>query len=207
MLARAHGRWSGVRYGREVASVGWDNDAWQQIGDYEVVWTPFNARFHFRPGMDPEKWPAIEEPAGSVTLDLSPIFARDDRGFSADEAAVNDFVLDAFTETFPSDCRLIALDWQHPAYWFWPHRQTTLDEAWRVPAFPNRDYFVLMTEDMSQGTFGHPWEQTLCVFGRDLVETLVPRLSEAPDQTHQPVLGLAVRPLMPPSARSPTMPR
>lgn len=162
-----------------MASVGWDNEAWEQIPDYERYWSPFDERFHFRPGMDPKTWPAIDEPPGSVTLDLSPIFARDNRGFVADEAAVNDLVLDAFTKTFPSNSRLVALDWQHPAYWFWAHRQTTLDEPWRVPPFPNGDYFILVTEDLSQGTFGHPWEQTLCVFGPDLVGALVPRLSDS----------------------------
>ena len=164
------------RYGRSVTSGGWDNEAWKQMSDYERFWTPFDARFHFRP--DPATWPAIDEPVGSVTLDLSPIFARDDRGFGADEAAVNKLVLEALIETFPDQCPLVALDWQHPAYWFWPHRQAALDEPWRVPAFPNGDYFILLTEDFSQGTFGHPWEQTLCVFGRDLVGTLVPRLSD-----------------------------
>ena len=163
---------------RLVASGAWENEAWRQIPDYERYWTPFDARFHFRAGMDPATWPAIEEPAGSVTIDLSPVFARDDRGFGADEAAFNDLVLHALTETFPSDCRLVALDWNHPAYWFWPHRQATLDEPWRVPAFPNGDYFILLTEDLSQGTFGHPWEQTLCVFGPELVGTLGPRLSD-----------------------------
>jgi hypothetical protein len=57
---------------------------------------------------------------------------------------------------FPGGCRLVALDWQHPAYWFWPHRQATLDEPWPVPAFPNGDYFILLTDDLSQETFGHP---------------------------------------------------
>jgi len=106
--------------------------------------------------MDPKTWPAIEEPAGSVTIDLSPVFARDDRGFGADEAPVNDLVLDALTETLPHDCRLVALDWNPPAYWFWPHRQATLDEPWRVPAFPNGDYFILLTEDLSQAPSGIP---------------------------------------------------
>ena len=30
---------------------------------------------------------------------------------------------------------------------------------------------------MTVGTFGHPWEETLCVFGPDLVESLVPLLT------------------------------
>jgi hypothetical protein len=106
------------------------------------------------------------------------VFDRDERGFAADEAAVNQLGLDAFTEIWPAETRLIALDWQHPAYWFWPHRQADSNEPWRVPVFPNGDYFGLMTEDWHQGTFGHPWEQTLCVFGPDLTTALVPKLAD-----------------------------
>jgi hypothetical protein len=29
-----------------------------------------------------------------------------------------------------------------------------------------------MTPDFAEGTFGHPWEQSLCVVGERLVETL-----------------------------------
>ena len=69
-------------------------------------------------------------------------------------------------------------DWQHPAYWFKPHKHRGTDEVWRVPPFPNGDCSVIVTEDLNQGTFGHPWEETLSVFGPDLVRSLVPRLSE-----------------------------
>ncbi|MEU5671031.1 DUF2716 domain-containing protein [Micromonospora sp. NPDC047753] len=40
-----------------------------------------------------------------------------------------------------------------------------------------RDYYAFLTEDMTEGTFGHPWEQTLCVFGSHLMPKLVPLLS------------------------------
>jgi hypothetical protein len=147
------------------------------VSDYERYWTPFDARFHFRPGMDPATWPAIEEPPGSVTVDLTPVFANDSAGFAKDEDRINDLVLDAFVELFPEDTRLVALNWQHPCYWFWPHRQRGLGETWRIPPFPNGDYFIFLTEDMSQGTFGHPWEQSLCIFGGRLVASLAPRLT------------------------------
>jgi len=72
----------------------------------------------------------------------------------------------------------LVLDWQHPSYWFRPH---AVADATRWPPspvtpFPDGDYYIFLTEDMSQGTFGHPWEQTLCVFGNDLVDDLVPTL-------------------------------
>ncbi|GAA3345047.1 hypothetical protein GCM10020358_50660 [Amorphoplanes nipponensis] len=159
-----------------VNGPGWDNDAWQQIRNYEQFWTPFDDRFHFRPGMDPSKWPAIKEPAGSVTFDLSSVFERAG-SFSADEDALNEQVLSAMTAVFSADLPLVALDWQHTSYWFWPHRQAVEGQSWRVSAFPNGDYHAFITQDLEQGTFGHPWEQTICVFGRDLTEVLVPEFA------------------------------
>lgn len=38
--------------------------------------------------------------------------------------------------------------------------------------FPNGDYYAFFTQDFSAGTFGHPWEQSLCVMGAPLVGTL-----------------------------------
>lgn len=155
---------------------GWDNAAWQQIRDYEQFWTPFDDRFHFRPGTDPDAGPAIKEPAGSVTFDLSAVFERAG-GFSANEDALNEQVLSAMIAVFSADAPLVALDWQHPPYWFWPHRQAVEGETWRVSAFPDGDYHAFITQDLEQGAFGHPWEQTICVFGSDLTEVLAPELA------------------------------
>jgi hypothetical protein len=48
---------------------------------------------------------------------------------------------------------------------------------WPVSPFPDGDYYIFLSEDLTSGTFGHPWEQSLCVFGRVLVDALVPTLS------------------------------
>jgi hypothetical protein len=159
-----------------VSRPGWDNAAWEQIRDYERFWTPFDAAFRFRPGMDPATWPAIVEPSGSLTFDLGRVFSREG-GFAADEDALNALTLAAMTKVFKEGTKLVALDWQHQSYWFWPHRQAASSEPWRIPPFPNGDYFIFLTEDLTQGTFGHPWEQTFCVFGRDMVGALGPQLA------------------------------
>ncbi len=36
--------------------------------------------------------------------------------------------------------------------------------------YPNGDYAICLSEDMNSGTFGHPWEQTICIFGKELIE-------------------------------------
>lgn len=61
---------------------------------------------------------------------------------------------------------MYALDWQHKCYQFDPHT-----EYWPpFPVFPEGEYYIFLSEDLNQGTFGHPWEQTICVFGHNLLD-------------------------------------
>jgi hypothetical protein len=141
-------------------------------------WARFYQRFSFRPGMF-VKEPAIDEPTPSVTLDLSPTFtAQDVHEFAAGAAAVNGLALLAWIRVLAPETSLVVLDWQHQTYRFWPYRFACQpDSQWQTEVFPNGDYYIFLSEDMSSGTFGHPWQQTLCVFGESLVSTLVPMLA------------------------------
>jgi hypothetical protein len=139
-------------------------------------WTPFHERFAFRPGM--ESRPAIDEPRPSVTIDIGPVFAGSHPQFSAAANAVDSLALVALTKVLAPDTSVVVLDWQHQTYRFWPHRFACQpDQRWPTTVFPNGDYSIFLTDDMSTGTFGHPWEQTLCVFGEQLVSTLAPTLT------------------------------
>jgi hypothetical protein len=60
---------------------------------------------------------------------------------------------------------------------FRPHQQAMRgDWQWPVEVYPNGDYYVFLNEDMTAGTFGHPWGPTLCVFG-ELAPVLAPMLA------------------------------
>ena len=148
--------------------------AWEQVPleNYEDFWEPFDARFHFRRTQQR----AIDEPSPSVTFDLAPIFASVPAQFAAAQQAVNAQALLAMTRAFGAAERLIVLDWQHPSWWFRPHQQAVKgDQRWPVEVFPDGDYYAFLTQDLNSGTFGHPWDQTLCVFGA-LMRDLVPML-------------------------------
>ena len=57
----------------------------------------------------------------------------------------------------------------------------------RVPVLPNGDYYLYLAPDLSFGTFGHPWEQTICVFGAPLLaatESNRPRLLTRAVRSH-----------------------
>jgi hypothetical protein len=140
-------------------------------------WDPFDAKFDFRPDFR-TPGPTIIEPEPSVTIDLSPLFAGPGPTFAAGRAAINAIALFAMTQAFAADERLLVLDWQHSSYWFWPHRHAISDDhTWHVEVFPDGDYYAFLTEDMTEGTFGHPWEQTLCIFGPRLLPRLAPLLT------------------------------
>lgn len=156
--------------------------AWTQMepvfgDDYERFWTKFYERFHFRASTTPDKWPGIAEPAPSVTFSLAPILSAGPGGFEAGEAALNAEVLRALVLTFGPEDDLVAMDWQHPSYWFRPHAHALANADWQISPFPNGDYYMIFSQDLSMGTFGHPWEGSICVIGAPLIEVLAPVLS------------------------------
>ncbi|MCW6005292.1 DUF2716 domain-containing protein [Micromonospora sp. CPCC 205371] len=143
----------------------------------DEYWTPFCQRFDFRPSV--RSWPAITEPAPSVTVDLAPIFAaRSQPEFGGRAAARHSGTPLAPVRGLRPGSRLVVGCWQHQTYRFWPHRFACQPHRqWQTDVFPDGDYYIFLTEDMSTGTFGHPWEQTLCVFGEPLLSVLVPMLT------------------------------
>lgn len=147
--------------------------AWIKLPDpdYERYWSRFDDEFEFRAGTTSKGWPAIREPHPSVTFDLSVIPDGPRRGSAYD--AINAEGLRAFVWALTDVAEMIALDWQHPAYRFLPGVQAlTCRGEWRVPICPDGDYYAFLTEDFTEGTFGHPWERTLCVMGDRLVGSL-----------------------------------
>jgi hypothetical protein len=147
--------------------------AWVDVdrNEYDALWARFHERFGFRTGVDPDSWPAIHEPSPSVTFDLSIISDGARRGAAYD--AINSEALRAFVWAMPDRHELIALDWQHPAYRFVPANQAlTWQAEWKIPVYPDGDYFAFLSEDYAEGTFGHPWEQTICVMGERLIDSL-----------------------------------
>lgn len=91
--------------------------------------------------------------------------------------AINAEAQRCFVSAF-ADPDWVVLDWQHPGYRFNAavHAEA-FDTEWPVTVYPNGDYYIFARPDFSAGTFGHPWEQTLCVFGAELIETLGRTLS------------------------------
>ena len=83
---------------------------------------------------------------------------------------------------------ILALDWQHPSYRIHDVKLDWLNlphDDWPITPFPDGDYYIFLTETFSHGFLGHPWEQTICVFGEEFVDL---SLTQRPDmfQNHHP---------------------
>lgn len=150
-----------------------DELAWVQhpAVEYDRLWRRFETLYNFRASTRVEGWPAINEPRASLTFDLSVIEDGPRRAAAYD--AINAEALRSFVWALGDVPELVVLDWQHPAYRFRPVTHALMPESeWNVPVYPDGDYYAFLTPELTEGTFGHPWEQSLCVIGERLCASL-----------------------------------
>ncbi|MER5261087.1 DUF2716 domain-containing protein [Actinosynnema sp. NPDC002837] len=126
--------------------------------EHDEVWRLVDRLLDFRPST--RAFPGITEPPGSVTWHLN----VDEDGLDELQSVIVAGLREA------GDEELYWLDWQHVGYRFEPDRVGRPGQPpWPGHAYPDGDYFLYVTRDLRLGTFGHPWEHTLCVFGESLV--------------------------------------
>jgi hypothetical protein len=150
-----------------------DDDGWRVI-DSEAPWTRFDERFEFKPDFHERVRPAIRLDPECLVLDLAGLFADSGPRIGAGTSAITAAALRAFV-WLAGDGELVALNWAHLSYRYSPALNAVrypdpLDLP--VPIFPNGDYYIHMDPDLRWGTFGHPWQQSLCIWGSDLVSSL-----------------------------------
>lgn len=148
---------------------------WSELEDYEPVWNKFQEIYKFRPSTLAQEWPGITEPTPSRTFNINHIYGPDFHRLTRD---LCEYYSACFTNVVPKGQSINVLDWQYPCFTFDPHAGFEFEsmEDWPIPPLPNGDYYIFLTEDMSGGFFGHPWEKTICVMG----EAFVNQLESAP---------------------------
>jgi hypothetical protein len=139
--------------------------AWELLSqsEYDAVWDNFEEKFDFRPTVNPNKFPSIKEPLGSITYQFEYPSAENEENAITD---INAKSLTAFQLLLSSNEAIYALDWQHDCYWLYPHLPFS---EWRIPVFPDGDYCIFLARNFSFGIFAHPWEQTFCIWGNILL--------------------------------------
>ncbi|MFD0329046.1 DUF2716 domain-containing protein [Streptacidiphilus monticola] len=160
-------------------------DALRRLGRAESseVWDRFDAAFSFRPSI--VDFPGIREPAPSVTWNLASVQTRPGGG---ERPAFVEVVEDALAACTPPGQCLFILDWQHTSYalrpdlpptdMFLPHAlEGRARPGWPRSPYPHGDYCIFLSEDFTFGSFGHPWEPSLCLFGEALLDAVSPAWS------------------------------
>ncbi|MAE50781.1 MAG: sugar epimerase [Micavibrio sp.] len=154
--------------------------AWLELKDKEekLIWDRFYDRFQFKPSASGD-YPGILEPFPSLTYSIDDIYSE---RISSTEPVIYDeynqdlqekFLTIFKTLTAPDEW-IYALDWQHPCYKFYPHTPFEKDQfkEWPIPILPNGDYFIFLEKDFKYGVFGHPWQGTMCIFGKPILNAL-----------------------------------
>lgn len=165
-------------------------DAWELLdrASEDATWDRLESSFGFRPSTT--AFPVVTEPTESVTYDVSGAYG-DKIPYWALTLDLCERLVEAMRRCVGVDGAIHVFDWQHPSYRFWPHRrfEFTSEDDWPIPPLPNGDYYLFLDPELRFGVIGHPWEQSMCVFG----EALVRAFEERPPQLFGTVLRKAGR--------------
>lgn len=152
-------------------------EAWIELKEKTELWLwdRFIQEFSFKPRVGEQDWPGIREPTPSETYLISEAYAGTEPQYIELCQELQEWGLRSFQTLLKGETNwLYALDWQHPCYQFYPEFPFELDEfgEWVIPLLPNGDYYIFLESEFKWGIFGHPWEQTMCVFGAPLLNQL-----------------------------------
>ena len=131
--------------------------------EYNSVWNRFYSQFMFKPDYHERLRPAIHEPVPSI------VYRFKDEVLDQDIEELDASFRRCFAEIAQQGRLMYALDWQHESYRFDPNSDWS---DLPIGVFPDGDYYIFLTDDFTCGTFGHPWQGSLCVFGERLISLL-----------------------------------
>lgn len=129
--------------------------------EYRRVWDAFYEKFKFKPSVN-GPFPAIVEPSQSVA------FLLRDRHTDDELDELREAIFRAFSVAERLIEEVYYLDWQHECFGI----KIGSASSW-VNGYPDGDYAILVEESMRSGTFGHPWEGSICFFGDVFVKEIL----------------------------------
>lgn len=125
--------------------------------EYGEIWDAVDEHFSFEPSIT--TFPGKVDPSPSATWTLDQPSDR-----------LEQIVEQGLRAVVRAGELLRFLDWNHAGVEYDPARVGRPEyPAWQGIAYPDGDYYLNVTPDLRLGTFGHPWENTLCVFGAGLL--------------------------------------
>ena len=143
---------------------------WLELSEveYEKVGNKIFDVMKFKPSNS--DFPSFKVPTPFITYDISIYFGDSDDLEAYDD--LEEKALLVFKENTLQDEYIYALDWQHECYWINPRLEFEKDEfdEWKIPIFPNGDYYFFIHKGFEWGYLGHPWEKTITIFGKGLIK-------------------------------------
>ncbi len=111
----------------------------------------------------------IAEPTPSAVFDSGAAPAATPGAWAARVDAINAEALRCFVTDWNDDPNFVVLDWQHPGYTFDTEAHAAAKELaeWRVPVYPNGDYYIFSRDDFTEGTLS-TWLPRLRVNGEQV---------------------------------------
>ncbi len=143
-------------------------DNWIKLNgiEYNGIWDRFYEIFNFNPSIYKRNWPSFKEPSPFITYDISNNY---------DDSVLDEWYeisLKVMKECTGEEEFIYALDWQHESYLFNPHLDKPIGR-WTIEPFPDGDYYIFLPKDFRWGILTHPWEETICIFGKDLLDSFL----------------------------------
>jgi hypothetical protein len=151
----------------------WAENGWQRLSveEKEDIWERFDSQFQFYRRKENRDSPAIAEPTPSLTWAIMSTQASHEK----EVADLTLKLLAGFQAVTRRGERLYALDSLHwyEHYTFDPNRLASPGrDSWALPLFPDDNYAIFLAPDFRFGVLGSPLEQTLCIFGQQLLEAM-----------------------------------
>lgn len=155
---------------REAKLRTWERVGWREMsrGQEDDAWNIYKEKVGYPAATD------FSTPQPSFTWDVSPMFLWDKEKFDRLEADLTLKTLQALQQVTPAGEEVLALDWNHPCYFFDPHGGVSdaSPSSWAVPVLPNGDHYLFLAQDFRFGLIGNCVDRTICVFGQPLLDTL-----------------------------------
>jgi hypothetical protein len=138
-------------------------DNWIPLTDglHRLVWDKFYKDFNFNPSIHSSDWPSFSLPSPSIAFAINS-YTDDD----LDELEKK--CLTCLRAVTAPDKYIYALDWQHECFFYNPHLDNG-NASWTLSFYPDGDYYIFLDKEFTWGYLGHPWEQTISIFGTELI--------------------------------------
>lgn len=144
----------------------WERHGWREMsyGQMDEAWDAYGEHFG-GPVCGP-----FRTPTPSATWDIAPVYLRGQAFQEQVEADLTAKALAALRACTRPGEELLALDLNHPCYFFEPHAGSdAAPDPWPVPVLPDGDHYIFLARDFRFGIVGNCVDMTMCVFGPELL--------------------------------------